>query len=172
MAVSRRVFSQHYIADDRVSGDTIPRNHTDNVFVSKAENFIREHVAKRGGKPFFVDLPLHAVHGPLTPPDNLKEKAKTGLLGDMIMWVDQTVGRVTALLDELKLTEDTLFIFTSDNGSVHYPITPNLAIALAEIGEVTRPMPGTGGLMFPLLPAGLVTFQPGVRAANLSASST
>ena len=113
--------SRFYIADDRVSGDAIRRDETDNVFMSKAESFLRDHVAKQPGKPFFVYLALHAVHSPLTPPANLKGKSKTGLLGDMVLWADQTVGRVTALLDELKLTQDTLVIFTSDNGSVHYP---------------------------------------------------
>ena len=113
--------SRHYIADDRVSGDAIRRDETDNVFCNKAESFIRNHVAQHPDQPFFAYLALHAVHGPLTPPANLKGKSKTGLLGDMVLWVDQTVGRMTALLDELKLTQDTLVIFTSDNGSVHYP---------------------------------------------------
>jgi arylsulfatase A len=113
--------SRHYIADDRVSGDAIRRDETDNVFTSKAESFIRDHVTKHGGKPFFIYLALHAAHHPLTPPANLKGRSKTGLLGDMVLWVDQTVGRVSTLLDELKLTQDTLVIFTSDNGSIHYP---------------------------------------------------
>jgi arylsulfatase A len=119
--------SRHYIAGDQVSGDVIPRDEVDNVFTSKAEDFIRDHMAKQNGKPFFVYLALGAVHVPLTPPANLAGQSRTGALGDMVLWVDQTVGRMTVLLDELQIAQDTLVIFTSDNGSIHYPTNTALA---------------------------------------------
>ena len=43
-------------------------------------------------------------------------KSGDGIRGDRILWADESVGRVSALLDELKLADNTLLIFTSDNG--------------------------------------------------------
>ncbi|MFO1483495.1 MAG: arylsulfatase [Verrucomicrobiaceae bacterium] len=110
--------SRYYVQDDLVTGDKIPRDDMDNVFVAKSEAFLRDHLAKQKSKPFFLYLALGAAHVPLTPPANLKGKSKTGPLGDMVMWVDQSVSRITTLLDELHIADNTLLIFTSDNGSI------------------------------------------------------
>jgi arylsulfatase A-like enzyme len=89
----------------------------------KAEDFIRRH--KDG--PFFLYLPHFGVHSPHEAKqaliDKFKSKAPAGGHHDptyaaMIASVDESVGRITALLDELKLAENTLVIFSSDNGGV------------------------------------------------------
>ena len=89
----------------------------------KAEDFIRRH--KEG--PFFLYLPHYGVHSPHQAKADLiehfKPKAAAGGHHDptyaaMIASVDESVGRVMALLDELKLAENTVLIFTSDNGGV------------------------------------------------------
>lgn len=113
--------SSHYTQDDRVSQETVDRAEIDNAFSGEAEAFIRKHHAEKKEKPSFVYLGLAAVHNPYFPPANLQRKSKMGKLGDLILWIDQTVGRVTALLDELKIADDTLDILTSDNGSIAYP---------------------------------------------------
>ncbi|HOX55605.1 MAG TPA: sulfatase [Candidatus Paceibacterota bacterium] len=89
----------------------------------KAVDFIRRH--QEG--PFFLYLPHYAVHSPHDAKANLiaKFKPKPPVGGHnnptyaaMIASVDESVGRVLALLDELKLAENTLVIFSSDNGGV------------------------------------------------------
>jgi arylsulfatase A-like enzyme len=89
----------------------------------KAEDFIRRH--KDG--PFFLYLPHFGVHSPFQAKENLiarfKSKAAAGGHHDptyaaMIASVDESVGRVMALLDELKLADNTVLIFSSDNGGV------------------------------------------------------
>ncbi len=89
----------------------------------KAIDFIRRH--KDG--PFFLYLPHFAVHAPHEAKKELIEKfkKKTPVGGHnnpayagMIYSVDESVGRVLALLDELKLAENTLVIYSSDNGGV------------------------------------------------------
>ena len=89
----------------------------------KAVDFIRRH--KDG--PFFLYLPHFAVHAPHQAKEELiakfKDKKPVGGHHDptyaaMIYSVDQSVGRIVALLDELKLTDNTLVIFSSDNGGV------------------------------------------------------
>jgi arylsulfatase A-like enzyme len=89
----------------------------------KAEAFIRKNAAQE----FFLYLPHFGVHSPHQAKPELvakfKEKAAAGGHYDatyaaMIASVDESVGRITKLLDELKLAEDTVVIFASDNGGV------------------------------------------------------
>src|SRR5205814_3892397 len=89
----------------------------------KAVDFVRRH--KDG--PFFLYLPHFAVHSPHHAKEELidrfKPKPAVGGHHDptyaaMIASVDESVGRVVALLDELKLADNTLVIFSSDNGGV------------------------------------------------------
>ena len=89
----------------------------------KAVDFIARHK----DKPFFLYLPHFGVHAPHDAKPELvaKFKSKPGVGGHnnstyaaMIASVDESVGRVMKTLDELKLTENTVLIFTSDNGGV------------------------------------------------------
>ena len=89
----------------------------------KAVDFIRRH--KDG--PFFLYLPHFGVHSPHHAKPELiakfKDKPPVGghhspIYAAMIASVDESVGRVMALLDELKLADNTVLIFTSDNGGV------------------------------------------------------
>lgn len=89
----------------------------------KAVDFIRRH--KDG--PFFLYLPHFEVHAPLQAKPNwtqhFEAKPAAGGHGNpvyagMIASVDESVGRIMALLDELKLSDNTLLIFASDNGGV------------------------------------------------------
>jgi len=91
----------------------------------KAVDFIERHKAK----PFFLYLPHFGVHTPLQAKPELIEKFKAkptdGTSGHthatyaaMIASVDESVGRVMAKLEELGLAENTVLIFTSDNGGV------------------------------------------------------
>jgi arylsulfatase A-like enzyme len=89
----------------------------------KAVDFIKRHRAQ----PFFLYLPHFGVHSPHDAKPELvaRFKGKPGVGGHnnptyaaMIASVDESVGRIMALLDELKLADNTVLIFTSDNGGV------------------------------------------------------
>jgi arylsulfatase A-like enzyme len=89
----------------------------------KSVDFIRRH--KDG--PFFLYLPHFAVHAPLEAKKELIEKFKlkppvgghrNPVYAGMIYSVDESVGRVMAVLDELHLADNTVLIFSSDNGGV------------------------------------------------------
>jgi len=67
-------------------------------------------------RPFFLYLPHTAVHVPLHPGAAFKGKSANGAYGDWVEEVDWSVGRVLDTLRELKLSERTLVLFTSDNG--------------------------------------------------------
>jgi len=68
-------------------------------------------------EPFFLYYPTHLVHGPLVPRDDFEGKSGIGLYGDFVMQLDSYVGEITELLKEKGVFEDTIFIFTSDNGA-------------------------------------------------------
>lgn len=89
----------------------------------RAEDFIRRHQ----DQPFFLYLPHFGVHSPYQAKKEWIEKfkAKPGVGGHnnptyaaMIYSVDESVGRIMRLLDELKLSDNTIVIFSSDNGGV------------------------------------------------------
>jgi arylsulfatase A-like enzyme len=89
----------------------------------KATDFIKRNKEK----PFFLYLPHFGVHSPHeAKPDLLAKFQKLPTAGGhtnatyaaMIASVDESVGRVLTLLDELKLAENTVVIFSSDNGGV------------------------------------------------------
>jgi arylsulfatase A-like enzyme len=67
-------------------------------------------------KPFFLYVPHSMVHVPLYVSDKFKGKSKRGLFGDVMMEVDWSVGQILDALRDNGLENDTLVIFTSDNG--------------------------------------------------------
>jgi len=77
--------------------------------------FIRENANKK--EPFFVYMPLPAPHTPILPTEQFK--GKSGLdnpYGDFVIMVDWVVGEVKKALVEKGVADNTILIFTSDNG--------------------------------------------------------
>jgi len=85
-------------------------------FITKTNQYIADQ-SKKNDQPFFLYLPLTSPHTPWFPGDKFKGKSGAGLYGDFVMHTDDAVGRVMHCLDSLKLTENTIVIFTSDNGA-------------------------------------------------------
>jgi len=75
---------------------------------------------QRVGKPFFVYFALTAPHTPVVPSKPFQGKNCLGAYGDFCEEVDWVVGQVLDALDRKGLAEDTLVIFTSDNGCAPY----------------------------------------------------
>ena len=75
-----------------------------------------EFIEKNQQKPFFLYLAHSMPHVPLFVSDKFAGKSEQGTYGDVMMEIDWSVGEIRKKLDELGLTENTLIIFTSDNG--------------------------------------------------------
>jgi len=73
--------------------------------------------AGKKDRPFFLYFALTAPHVPLYPTGAAKGKSQAGLYGDFVVDVDNLVGKVNAKLQSLGIAENTILIFTSDNGS-------------------------------------------------------
>lgn len=71
-------------------------------------------------KPFFLYFPLTAPHKPCLPAERFRGKTDLGDYGDFVTQVDWVVGRIDKALRSNGLTDDTLLIYTSDNGSYMY----------------------------------------------------
>jgi len=84
----------------------------DTTLTTKAVGFIRDNAAR----PFFLYFTPCAPHTHVTPAAKFRGTSQAGLLGDYVQELDAHVGAILSTLDELKLTDKTLFIFTSDNG--------------------------------------------------------
>lgn len=87
------------------------------VLGEKAVEFIEQHASQADPQPFFLYMPLAAPHTPWLPTEPFVGQGGAGPFGDFVTQVDWTVGRVLESLDQLGLSENTLVIFTSDNGA-------------------------------------------------------
>ncbi len=77
-----------------------------------------EFIEREAGSdnPFFLYLPYTQTHQPRTPHSDFKGKSGNGTWGDLLMQVDSYAGEVLDALDSQGIADDTIFIFTSDNG--------------------------------------------------------
>src|SRR5262249_12151123 len=81
----------------------------------KAAQFIGKQSA---AKPFFLYFAMSAPHMPWLAGKKFQGKSKAGPYGDLIMELDDSVGQVLKALDDAKLADNTLVLFTSDNGAL------------------------------------------------------
>lgn len=82
---------------------------------TKAIAWMKQQVEK-GDKPFFLYFAPIAVHNPITPSEQNKGQSNAGSYGDFIQDLDGSVGRILDALDEMGVTDETMVIFSSDNG--------------------------------------------------------
>ncbi|MCA9063644.1 MAG: arylsulfatase, partial [Planctomycetaceae bacterium] len=88
------------------------------VLTDKATDWLQQQTSD---KPFFLYFTPVAVHNPVTPDSDIAGQSDAGLYGDWIHELDRSVGRILRTLDEMKVSDNTLVIFTSDNGGVFKP---------------------------------------------------
>jgi len=98
------------------------------VFLSKANQFIEDNQKN----PFFLYFSLNDIHVPRMPSTEFKGKSKMGLRGDVILQMDWTVGEILKKLEALDLAENTMVIFSSDNGPVLDDGYADQAVELAQ----------------------------------------
>jgi len=75
-----------------------------------------DFINRNKDNPFFLYIPHPQPHVPLFVSDKFKDKSGRGLYGDVIMEIDWSVGQITDALKANGLEENTIVIFTSDNG--------------------------------------------------------
>ncbi|MEC3907220.1 arylsulfatase [Tamlana sp. 2201CG12-4] len=90
-------------------------------FTSKAVEKIGEY--SKSKHPFFIYFPLNAPHTPIAPNKEFIGQSNAGDYGDFVVEVDNVLGRIITALEDNGIKENTLVIFTSDNGpeTICYP---------------------------------------------------
>ncbi|MBC8354470.1 MAG: arylsulfatase [Planctomycetes bacterium] len=83
-------------------------------WVEKSNEFIEKHQ----DEPFFLFFSSHDIHVPRIPHERFQGTTSLGFRGDAIVELDWCVGELMKTLDRLKLAENTLVLFCSDNGPV------------------------------------------------------
>jgi arylsulfatase A-like enzyme len=87
---------------------------TADTLTGKAVGFIEKHE----DEPFFLYFATHDIHVPRVPNPRFAGKSGLGPRGDAILQLDWCAGAIAKTLDRLNLTDNTILIFTSDNGPV------------------------------------------------------
>ena len=93
--------------------DGIEGAFTTNTFMNRAMEFMGDNQKKN--QPFFAYIPLGTAHAPHVMPPDAREgvSAKTGTIEN----IDKNFGRLLAFLDETGLADNTILVFTTDNGA-------------------------------------------------------
>jgi arylsulfatase len=86
----------------------------DRDLTDRAIKFMKKQ--SQAKKPFFIYLPYTATHFPTMPHPDFKGKSGKGAWGDLLMQIDSYVGELLDTIDDLGIADDTIFIFTADNG--------------------------------------------------------
>ncbi len=88
-------------------------------------SYLLDFIGRNSNDPFFVYFPMVLVHEPFVPtPDSrdwadpsMRYEKDTSYFKDMVSYTDKIVGRIMEKLEQLKIKDNTLVIFTGDNGT-------------------------------------------------------
>ena len=83
---------------------------------TKAIKFIEERTLNSPDQPFFLFFSLSAPHTPIAPNESFLGSSEAGRYGDFVGEMDHYIGKLLRTVDSLGISENTLIIFTSDNG--------------------------------------------------------
>jgi arylsulfatase A len=117
--IDKTKLPKHPYANDCRAGyiaTNYPMEEVDMVFLKKSREFIAQHVRESPEKPFFLFHSTQAVHLPSFAAPQFKGKTQAGPHGDFIHQLDHIVGELMDDLEKLGVAENTLVIFSSDNG--------------------------------------------------------
>ncbi len=101
-----------YMRGNEVEAFEVDQRYTTQKYTEEAIDFMQEHREE----PFFLYLAHSMPHVPIYASPEFEGRSERGLYGDVIEEIDWSVGQILSQLDSLNLDENTLVIFTSDNG--------------------------------------------------------
>lgn len=133
------------------------------ILTGKAKTFIRENP----DQPFFLYFSFHDIHVPRLPNPRFRGKSEMGPRGDAIAQMDWCTGELIKTLEEAGILENTLVIFTSDNGPVLDDGYEDQAVTLLGDHQPAGPFRGgkysayEGGTRVPTITYWPGTIQPG-----------
>ncbi|MFH6602632.1 sulfatase [Maribacter algicola] len=96
--------------------EIIERPANQNTITTRYSDEAVKYIKENKKKPFFIYLAHNLPHIPLFVSDNFKGKSERGLYGDVVQEIDNGVGKILNTLKEEGLADNTIVVFTSDNG--------------------------------------------------------
>ena len=111
------------------------------VFVEKSRDFIQRQTKD---KPFFLFFSSQDIHVPRTPHPRFQGKTKLGYRGDAMVALDWATGQLMESLQEAGLAENTIVIFSSDNGPVYDDGYEDGTVVPTSTAEVDQGHDGSG----------------------------
>lgn len=138
------------------------------TLTEEAVGFIERNA--KSDKPFFLYFPLNAPHTPIVPTEQWKGKSGINVYADFTMQVDWTVGQVLKALDDQGIAENTLIVFTTDNGCSPAAKIPELEAAGHDQNYIFRGHKADiydGGHRVPFLVRWPGKVKPGSRSEHL-----
>lgn len=139
------------------------------VFLDRAMKFIDSH----HNQPFFLYYALHQPHAPRVPGLRFKGKSSMGVRGDVIMELDDCVGHIMNQLEQAGLREQTMIIFSSDNGPALFDAYHDRSRQCAGDHQPAGPLRGgkyssyDGGTRVPFVVSQPGTIKPGETNAMI-----
>jgi arylsulfatase A len=118
---SHRYVAQGYVAPPLpiLRGETLVDQHPSQALLTKRWTAAAvEFIERSAGEPFFLYLAHSMPHLPIDASSDFKGSSEHGLYGDVIEEIDWSVGEILAALERTGVGDDTLVVFTSDNGPV------------------------------------------------------
>lgn len=165
---------KHPYAFDNRAGMIAPDydiEEVDMVFLKKSREFLGEHAKSHPEKPFFLLHSMSAVHLPSFASKQFQGSTKAGPHGDFIHELDYIVGELMKTLEQLGMADNTVVMFSSDNG----PETTSVVHMRADYGhDGARPWRGMkrdqweGGHRIPFLVRWPGKVKPGTTSAQLT----
>jgi arylsulfatase A-like enzyme len=117
--LDKSALPKHAYANDCRAGWIAPdfaMEEVDLLFLEKSREFLEKHCRESPDKPFFLFHSTQAVHLPSFAAKQFQGKSSAGPHGDFILELDHVVGELMGTLNRLGVADNTLVIFTSDNG--------------------------------------------------------
>ncbi len=117
--LDRSALPKHPYANDNRPGmvaDDFDLERVDLTFLTRSQQFLRDHAASTPEKPFFLFHATQAVHLPSFPAPQFQGRSGKGPHGDFIVELDWIVGELMKTLEETGAADNTIVVFTSDNG--------------------------------------------------------
>lgn len=96
------------------------------TFTQKAVNYIDNYSKNKKDKPFYLQFTTTSPHTPIVPAKAFIGKSDAGPYGDLVHQTDYTIGEIMKALERNNLFDNTIIIFTSDNGSPSRAGDPHL----------------------------------------------
>ncbi len=149
-------------------------------FIERTRKWLDGHLRDQPDQPFFLYFASQDIHVPRTPHPRFRGRSQLSYRGDAMVQLDWSAGEIMQMLDERGLTDNTLVIFSSDNGPVYDDGYDDGTTVLTSTEEVDRGHDGSGpyrggkyqiyegGTRVPLIARWPARIKPGTSAALVS----